>query len=81
MTKMSKYMQVIVISHLPQVAAKGDYHFKVYKESNKNITETKIKLLSKKERQIEIAEMLGGGKNSLTALEHAKQLLNKRIFE
>ena len=76
MIKMSKHMQVFVISHSPQVAAKGDYHIKVFKESDNFNTETKLKLLSKQERISEIAYMLGGGDNSSTAIEHAKQLLN-----
>ena len=76
MNIMSKKMQVITITHLPQIAAKGDYHYKVYKESNNKTTFTKLKLLNKKSREIEIAEMLGGGKKSKTAIDHARQLLN-----
>ena len=76
MNIMSKKMQVITITHLPQIAAKGDYHYKVYKESDNNTTYTKLKLLSQKSREIEIAEMLGGGRESKTAIEHARQLLN-----
>lgn len=73
---MSKKMQVITITHLPQIAAKGDFHYKVYKESDNKTTSTKLKLLDKKSREIEIAEMLGGGKQSKTAIDHARQLLN-----
>ena len=73
---MSKKMQVITITHLPQIAAKGDCHYKVYKESDNKTTSTKLKLLDKKSREIEIAEMLGGGKQSKTAIDHARQLLN-----
>ena len=73
---MSKKMQVITITHLPQIAAKGDCHYKVYKESDNKTTSTKLKLLDKKSREIEIAEMLGGGKHSKTAIDHARQLLN-----
>ena len=73
---MSKKMQVITITHLPQIAAKGDFHYKVYKESDNETTSTKLKLLDKKSREIEIAEMLGGGKQSKTAIDHARQLLN-----
>ncbi|MEC7869964.1 MAG: DNA repair protein RecN, partial [Bacteroidota bacterium] len=73
---MSKKMQVITIKHLPQIAAKGDFHYKVYKESDNKTTSTKLKLLDKKSREIEIAEMLGGGKQSKTAIDHARQLLN-----
>ena len=73
---MSKKMQVITITHLPQIAAKGDFHYKVYKESDNETTSTKLKLLDKKSREIEIAEMLGGGRQSKTALDHARELLN-----
>ena len=76
MHAMSKKMQVITITHLPQIAAKGDCHYKVYKESDNKTTSTKLKLLDKKSREIEIAEMLGGGKQSKTAIDHARQLLN-----
>ena len=76
MLEMSKTMQVLVISHSPQVASIGDNHIKVYKDSSNNNTVTKLKLLSSKERIIEIADMLGGGSESLTAVQHAKQLLN-----
>jgi len=76
MNVMSKKMQVITITHLPQIAAKGDYHYKIFKESNNKTTSTKLKLLNKKSRVIEIAEMLGGGRQSKTAIDHARQLLN-----
>ena len=76
MNIMSKKMQVITITHLPQIAAKGDYHYKVYKESDNKTTFTKLKLLNKKSREVEIAEMLGGGRQSKTAIDHARQLLN-----
>ena len=57
MNIMSKKMQVITITHFPQIAAKADYHYKVYKESDNKTTTTKLKLLNKKSREIEIAEM------------------------
>lgn len=72
---MSKNMQVISITHLPQIAAKGKQHFKVYKQELNNQIETKIKRLTKEERINEIAEMLGGKDLSNSALAHAKQLL------
>ena len=75
MLKMSENMQVISITHLPQIAARGKQHYKVYKtEVNKRI-ETNIKELSSKERLNEIAEMLGGKQITESALAHAKQLL------
>lgn len=76
MQEMSGYMQIFSITHLPQVAAKGKYHFKVYKEEELMGTNTKMKLLTKEERVTELAEMLGGKSISESAIAHARQLLN-----
>ncbi|WP_204345436.1 DNA repair protein RecN [Psychroserpens algicola] len=76
MQLMSKSMQVFTITHLPQIAAKGDTHFKVYKEDIDERTQTQLKKLTQEERIVEIAQMLGGTNVSNSALEHAKQLLN-----
>jgi len=76
MQDMSKEMQVFTITHLPQIAAKGDHHFKVFKEDINEITQTQLKKLSPEERIVEIAQMLGGTSVSNSAMEHAKQLLN-----
>ena len=76
MLKMSKKMQIISITHLPQIAAKGQHHFNVYKLEKFGITNTMIKKLSGKERIEEIAKMLSGDKISSSALVHAKELLN-----
>jgi DNA repair protein RecN (Recombination protein N) len=76
MEEMSVNMQVITITHLPQIAAKGKQHYKVYKQDIENNIVTKLKELTKTERIDEIAEMLGGKEISKTAIEHAKQLLN-----
>ncbi|MDD7913101.1 DNA repair protein RecN [Polaribacter ponticola] len=76
MQQMSKHMQVISITHLPQVAAKGNNHYKVYKKEVNRITTTNLKLLTIEERIVEIAEMLSGKEISETALTHAKELLN-----
>ncbi len=76
MQKMSKSMQVFTITHLPQIAAKGDTHFKVYKETNNSITTTQMRKLSEEERIVEIAQMLGGKQMTDSAVAHAKQLLN-----
>jgi DNA repair protein RecN (Recombination protein N) len=76
MQQMSKNMQVIAITHLPQIAAKGSNHYKVYKEEVKGVTTTNLKELSSEERIIEIAEMLSGKDISDSALTHAKELLN-----
>ena len=75
MLDMSKNMQVISITHLPQIAAKGSQHYKVYKTEKKKQVETNIKQLSNEERLNEIAEMLGGKQITESALAHAKQLL------
>jgi DNA repair protein RecN (Recombination protein N) len=76
MQQMSKQMQVITITHLPQIAAKGNNHYKVYKEDINNTTTTNLRLLSPDERIVEIAEMLSGKEFSETAITHAKELLN-----
>ncbi len=76
MLQMSKTMQVFSITHLPQVAAKGDAHFKVYKEDVNEITRTNLVKLNNTERITEIAQMLGGLDMSTSAIAHAKELLN-----
>ncbi|MFC4722127.1 DNA repair protein RecN [Geojedonia litorea] len=76
MQQMSKSMQVVTITHLPQIAAKGDSHFKVYKEEVEGLTRTQLKRLNPDERIVEIAQMLGGLNISNSAIAHAKQLLN-----
>jgi DNA repair protein RecN (Recombination protein N) len=73
---MSQSMQVFSITHLPQVASKGDHHFKVYKVEDGTTTHTRMKKLSPDERVVELAEMLGGKSLSDSALAHARQLLN-----
>ena len=76
MLKMSKKMQIISITHLPQVAAKGNHHYNIYKYESLGATNTEIKKLNNNERVEEIAKMLSGDKISSSALNHAKQLLN-----
>ena len=76
MDHMGKYMQVMTITHLPQVAAKGAHHFKVYKETRDGSTFTQLKKLHQQERIEEVAQMLAGDALSDTALQHAKELLN-----
>lgn len=76
MEDMSKTMQVFAITHLPQIASKGNQHFKVFKTSNNNETVTQIKNLNTQDRIHEIALMLSGNNVSETAIQHAKQLLN-----
>lgn len=76
MKYMSHKMQVIVITHTPQVASKGDFHYKVFKREENNKIITDVKLLSDKERVNEIAEMLSGDKSNKSANELANELLN-----
>jgi len=76
MSQMSRKMQVITITHLPQIAAKGNQHYKVYKDEVNHITTTNLKQLSEDERIVEIAEMLSGKIISDSALTHARELLN-----
>ena len=76
MQQMSANMQVIAITHLPQIAAKGSSHYKVYKDEVNGITTTNLKELSSEERIIEIAEMLSGKDISDSARSHAKELLS-----
>ena len=73
--KISQTMQVIAITHLPQIAGMGDLHYLVFKDSEKEITESRIKLISADERINEIAKMLSGSKISEIALQNAKELL------
>ena len=76
MKLMSNEMQVFAITHLPQIAAKGTQHYKVFKYSQGNNTISELKLLNQDERIIEIAEMLSGKDISDSAMIHAKALLN-----
>lgn len=76
MGQMGNNMQVIAITHLPQIAAKGSNHYKVYKEEINGVTTTNLKQLSAEERIKEIAEMLSGKDISDSAIIHAKELLS-----
>jgi len=75
MKQMSAKMQVFAITHLPQIAGKGNEHFKVFKSVIGSQTQTELKLLTFDERVTEIAEMLSGAAISDSALVHAKALL------
>lgn len=76
MKDMSQYMQVFTITHLPQIAAKGTHHFKVFKQDFGTTTTTQLTKLNSDERLEEIAQMLGGKEITETAKQHAQQLLN-----
>lgn len=75
MQKMSSTLQVFTITHLPQVAARGNRQFKVFKAEEAGQTVSSIKVLGEQERVEELAEMLGGKELSESALAHARELL------
>lgn len=75
MTELAKDMQVITITHLPQMASKGKAHYFVYKQVKDNFTYTQIRRLSSEERILEIAKMLSGENPKDAAIENAKELL------
>ncbi|SEB53490.1 DNA replication and repair protein RecN [Tenacibaculum sp. MAR_2009_124] len=77
MNDMANHMQVITITHLPQIASQGQQHYKVYKGENNGVTTSNLKLLNYDDRVAEIAEMLSGKDYSESALTHAKELLAK----
>ena len=77
MKQMSQNRQVFAITHLPQIAAKGAYHFKVFKEDSKGKTTTHLKLLTEEERVTELSEMLEGKNSGASARNHAIELLRK----
>ena len=76
MKKMSRKMQVFAITHLPQIASKGDQHYKVSKSTQGENTVSELKLLNTEDRIIEIAQMLSGNEITESAIGHAKALLN-----
>lgn len=75
MKKMAQNHQVITITHLPQIAAKGQSHYFVYKDESESTTSSQIRLLNEEDRLREIAEMIGGKNPSSTAFESAKELI------
>ena len=72
---MGKYMQVVNITHLPQVASRGNRHYHVYKDDSGESTITRVRLLSMDERIIEVARLLSGREVTETSIENAKELL------
>jgi DNA repair protein RecN (Recombination protein N) len=72
---MGKYMQVVNITHLPQVASRGNKHYHVYKDDAGESTITRIKLLSYDERIMEVARLLSGSEVTATAIKNARELL------
>jgi DNA repair protein RecN (Recombination protein N) len=76
---MGKYMQVVNITHLPQVASRGTKHYHVYKDDTRDSTITRVKLLSPEERILEVARLLSGSEVTETALKNARELLEAAI--
>jgi DNA repair protein RecN (Recombination protein N) len=75
MERLAQNLQVITITHLPQIAGKGKSHYFVYKDDSESVTKTRIKKLSDEERVLEIAKMLSGDKPGESALQNARELL------
>jgi DNA repair protein RecN (Recombination protein N) len=76
---MGKYMQVINITHLPQVAARGTRHYHVFKDDSGDATITRIKLLTADERVVEVARLLSGSEVTEIAIRNAQELLQSAI--
>ena len=75
LASMGKYMQVVNITHLPQVASRGNRHYHVYKDDTDHSSFTRVKLLSSDERIHEVARLLSGSEVTETALKNARELL------
>ena len=80
MERLAQNLQVITITHLPQIASKGKSHYFVYKDEEGAITYTRIKQLNSQERVLEIAKMLSGDKPGESALQNARELLSDLRF-
>ncbi|MBA4322385.1 MAG: DNA repair protein RecN, partial [Odoribacter sp.] len=79
LSDMGKYMQVINITHLPQVASRGTKHYHVYKDDIGDSTITRVKLLSHDERILEVAKLLSGSEVTETAMKNARELLRAAV--
>lgn len=79
LSEMGKYMQVINITHLPQVASRGTKHYHVYKDDTGDSTITRVKLLSPDERILEVAKLLSGSEVTETAMKNARELLKAAL--
>jgi DNA repair protein RecN (Recombination protein N) len=75
--RMAGKMQIINITHLPQIASKGQQHYLVYKTEEDHSSVTRMRLLNPDERHLEIARMLSGEEITRAALDHARALLGK----
>ena len=79
LSRMGKYMQVVNITHLPQVASRGTKHYHVYKDDIDDSTFTRVKLLTPEERILEIARLLSGSEVTETAMKNARELLKAAV--
>lgn len=79
LAEMGRYMQVINITHLPQVASRGTKHFHIYKDDTDDSTFTRIKLLTYNERVLEVARLLSGSEVTETSLKNARELLKAPV--
>ena len=75
LARLAEHAQVLVVTHLPQVAAWADTHFSIRKESSESVTSSDLTLLEGSERALELARMMAGREESLLAREHAEELL------
>ena len=78
MAGMARYMQVIAITHLPQVASRGKTHYRIYKDEDGETTQTRIELLDDNRRVQEVARMLSGSQLTDAAMKNACELLNRK---
>lgn len=80
MQDMSRHMQVVAITHLPQIASRGDRHYKVFKEEENGTTLSRIAVLDENERTTELAQMISGADITTAAMEHARELLRQNCL-
>lgn len=78
MERLADHMQVLAITHLPQIASKGNAHFKVYKKDEGEKTVSNIVLLQHEQRITEVAQMLSGANPGESALQHARELIDEK---
>ena len=78
MAGMARYMQVIAITHLPQVTSRGKTHYRIYKDEDGETTQTRIELLDDNRRVQEVARMLSGSQLTDAAMKNARELLNRK---
>lgn len=79
LSEMGKYMQVINITHLPQVASRGNRHYHVYKDDGRESTFTRVRLLSREERIMEVARLLSGSEVTDAAIKNARELFEAAL--